>query len=236
MTQKFIFFLLLFAGIQVFSQKTISTKKVVKSVDTQFSIEKVFNKRTGEKISAEEFSKLISKNPNLSLDRVYDNSGNVVKYLYDPDKKNSPMLNSSKKESKAKGEKFPNLNLTTIDGETIKIEDLKGKLVIIRMEMEAGSFRFKKHEIEELDEAINQTGRESEIEAIAIFRTSELDVRKGFDLKNSNFKAIPNGANFQNQLNIRSFPTTIVLDKEGRVIDNFRSSNRIDILELLNES
>ena len=236
MVQKLILFLMLSLSIQAFSQETISVQREVKRVDNDFSIEKVYNKKTGEKISNEEFLKLITENPNLSLERVYDDSGNVIKYLYDPEKRNSTSGKNTVHKAPEKNEEFPSLRLKTIDGETIKMEDLKGKMVILRMEMEADSFRFKKHEIEELDKAINQTGRKSEIEAIIIFRTSKQDVESGFDLKDSNFKLIPNGANFQNKLNIRSFPTTIVIDKEGRLINQFNSSKRMDILKLLNES
>lgn len=236
MTQKFILFIMLSLSIHVCSQKTISTQREVKRVDTEFSIDKLYNKKTGEKISKEEFINLINKNPNLPLERIFNNSGNVIKYLYNPDNLNSPIVKNTINKTPGKNENFPNLILTTVNGETIKIEDLKGKMVILRMEMEANSFRFKKHEIEELDKAINETGRKSEIEAIIIFRTSKQDVQRGFDLNNSNFKLIPNGANFQDKLNIRSFPSTIVLDKEGRLIDIFNSSERMDILKLLNES
>lgn len=236
MTQKFILLIMLFLSIQMFPQKTISTQREVKRIDTEFSIDKLYNKKTGEKISNEEFLKLIRKNPNLPLERVYDNSGNVIKYLYDPENLNSTILKSSSNKTPGNHEKFPNLIFTSIDGETIKLEDLRGKMVILRMEMQADSFRFKKHEIEELDKAINQTKRKSEIEAIIIFRTSKQEVKRGFDLKDSNFKLIPNGANYQDKLNIRTFPSTIIIDKEGRLIKVFKSSKTIDLLKLLNES
>ena len=227
---------MLFLSIQVFSQKVISVQREVKGIDTEFSIDKLYNKKTGEKILNEDFAKLLSKNPNLPLERVYDNRGNIIKYFYDPDNVNSVLVKNTNNEKIENGEDFPNLILRTIDGETIKIEDLKGKMVILRMEMEADTFRFKKHEIEELDKAIDQTKRESEIEAIIIFRASKEQIKNGFDLKDSNFKLIPNGSNFQDKLNIRRFPSTIVLDKEGRIIKNYKSSNRIDILKLLNEA
>lgn len=236
MKQASILVLLFFLSINIFAQNEISVYSERARIDTEFSIDKLYNKKTGKRVSEKEFERLVTKNPNLPLERVYDNKGNIVKYLYDPDNANSVFLKNGGNKKVNKGEYFPELILKTIDGETVRIKDLKGKMVILRLEFEADTFRFKKYEIEELDEAINQTQRVSEIEAIIIFDASKQQIKNGFDLIDSNFKLIPNGNNFHRKLNIKFFPWTIILDKEGRLMEETKWSDEIDILEMLNKA
>lgn len=235
MNRVYFLVVLFFLSVQVFAQNEISVRREVKRIDV-VSIDKLYNKKTGKLVSKKEFERLVRNNPNLPIEREYDNKGNVVKYLYDPDNVNSFFLNNDGSEKVRKGEYFPELVLQTIDGKILKIKDLKGKMVIVRFEKEADTFRFKKYEIEELDVAINQTQRKSEIEAIIIFDASKKQIQKGFDLIDSNFELIPNGYGFHRKLNIISFPSTIILDKEGRLMEEFNWSDEIDILDMLNKS
>lgn len=238
MKQAKILIVLFFISFQIFAQNKISSKtRTEKRIDTEFSFDKLYNKKTGAKVSVKEFEIIVKNNPNLPIERVFDNKGNVVKYLYDPKNANSVSLNDNAIEKVKKGEYFPELELKTIDGETIKIKDLKGKMVILRLEMEADTFRFKKHEIEDLDAEINLTNRKSEIEAIIIFGATTIQqILKAFDLTDSNFKLIPNGWGIFSRLNINRFPTTIILDKEGKLMEDNNRSTEINILDLLNKS
>ena len=236
MRKPVLFILAFIISLQLFAQEQIGIQFEKKRIDTEFNIDKLYNKKTGKRVSQKEFEKLVKQNPNLPLERVYDNIGNTVKYFYDPDKSNS-LSTSNSDEPVEIGAYYPELIFKTIDGEKIRLKDLKGKMVILRFEMEADTFRFKKHEIEEMDQGINETQRGSEIEAIIIFDATEQQIRKGFDLTNSNFKLVPNGFNFQRKMNIRSFPSTIILDKQGRLMEEFpMMSEGIDILELLDKS
>jgi len=236
MRQAKILVFIFFITFQIFAQVKISVPREVRRIDTEFSIDKLYNKITGERITEKEFEKLVKNNPNLPLERIYDNRGNIIKYLFDPAEANSKVTYTKAKDKTKIGEIFPELIFKTVDGETIKLKYLKGKMVILRFELEADTFRFKKDEIEKLDEAINQTQRKSEIEAIIIFDSTNEQIKKGFDLENSNFKLIPNGSNFHNKLNIRDFPSTIILDKVGRLLKEFDWSDSIDVLEMLNKS
>ncbi len=72
--------------------------------------------------------------------------------------------------------------------------------------------------------------------AIIVFDATEQQIEKGFDLENSNFKLIPNGHNFHRKLNIRNFPHTVILDKQGRLLEKFSFSEEINVSALLNRS
>ncbi len=223
-------------NFQLVAQEQIGVQQVRKTIDYEFSIDKLYNKKTGERVSDKEFQALLIKNPNIQIERVYNNKGNIVKFLYDPDKTDSSSVMISEKSVKV-GAYYPELIFKTIHGAKIKLKDLNGKMVILRFEMEADTFRFKKHEIEEMDQGIHETERGSEIEAIIIFDATKQQIIDGFDLKNSNFKLVPNGFNFQRKMNISTFPTTVILDKQGRLIEEFPgTSEGIDVLELLNKS
>lgn len=133
-----------------------------------------------------------------------------------------------------RGEDFPNFIVNTIENKNIELLNLKGKIVIIRFEIESNTFRFKKHEIMELDSKINQIeNNESKIEAIIIFSSSQSEVKQGFDLKNSNFQLVANGRNFHQKFSITSFPTTLVLDTKGKLIDYYEDPENVDLPKLL---
>lgn len=236
MKKRNILLLLIFISIQNYAQKVITAQRVVKRVETEFSVDKLYYVRTGKKVTKEEFETLVRNNPNLSIEPVHDNNGNIVKYLCNPDEKNSMVKARSDNNEIKIGDYFPELNLTTIDGESISLNDLKGKMVLLRFELEADSFRFKKDEIVDIDNSINRSHRQSEIQAIIIFEASRAQIEKGFDLKNSNFKLIPNGFNFHQMLNVKSFPSTVILDKEGKLLEELDWSDEIDIIKLLNRS
>lgn len=231
-----ILLLIIFISIQLCAQEKITVKRVVKRIDNEFTVDKLYNVSTGTKVTKKEFEALVRNNPNLAIEPFYDNEGHIVKYLYNPDKTNSLVKKRSGNKEIEIDDYFPELNLKTVDGQSISTKDLKGKMVILRFELEADSFRFKKDEIVEIDKSINLSQRQSEIQAIIIFEASVEEIKKGFDLKNSNFKLIPNGFNFHQMLNIKSFPSTIILDKEGRLMGKLDWSESINIINMLNKS
>jgi peroxiredoxin len=203
-------------------------------VDKDFDPGKVYYKKTGLKISLPEFRKLIQENPRIYFEREIDAEGNIIRYLYNPDNQNGSsdgILNANVSENVA----FPNFKLTTIDKKKIELKNLIGKLVILRFEIEANSFRFKKQEIEELDKKINALNNKEDVKAIIIFECTEDEVLKGFNFKNSNFELVANGQNFIFKYNIHRFPTTVLIDQNGKLIENYSDSENIIIEKHLNK-
>ena len=235
-TMKQAFFSLMFALFvhQINAQEQISKSFKIIEIDSNFNISKLYNKLTGKKISGKEFNEIVKNNPNLPLEKIYDKRGNISKYYYDPNIKNSNHQDTDNKSIKI-GEPFPDLIIKTVKNQEIKLSNLKGKLIILRFELFADNFRFKKHEIVDIDDQINESNRKSEIEAIIIFTTPKEEINRGFDLENSNFKLVANGRNYHNKLYINNYPSTIVIDKEGILIDIYTYPDEINILELLKE-
>ncbi|MFD0836547.1 redoxin domain-containing protein [Mariniflexile aquimaris] len=218
---------------QLVAQELNSNTFTITKVDSEFKIDKLYNKQTGKKISKKEFDILIENNPNLSLESVYDKYGKIIKYYYDSNSTNNNIKRSGNAQPE-NGKMFPDFVLKTIDNKKISLNDLKGKLIVLRFELFADNFRFKKNEIVELDTKINETNRKSEIESIIIFTTPKEEILKGFDIKNSNFKLVPNGSGFHNSCHITRYPTTMIIDKNGNLIDSFKIIDDINLIELLN--
>jgi peroxiredoxin len=203
-------------------------------IDKDFDPNKVYYKETGIKVSKAEFLKISEENPRMYFEKEIDAEGNVIRYFYDPSNQNgnaTRTLNTPLSEN----ELFPNFILTTIDNKKLELTDLKGKLVILRFELEANTFRFKKREIEELDNKINALKDKEVVKAIIIFSCPEDEVREGFDLKNSNFDLVANGWNFSHKYDIHNFPSTLLIDQNGKLIENYLNSERIIIEQHINK-
>jgi peroxiredoxin len=210
-------------------------RKFITSRIEKVDFSKIYNKKTGKKIKKKRYLKLKKNNPNLQLERIIGVNGEIVKYLLDLSIINNLPRNYRTKPI-IKGELFPNFIAKTINKRIIELKSQRGKIVILRFELEANSFRFKKKEIKQLDNLINKIKRKNEkVKAIIFFASNELDIKQGFDLQNSNFEIISNGYNFQEKFSITRFPTTIVIDKNGKLINYYNYVDEINLTHLINE-
>lgn len=220
--------------IGVMHQKRVISTDTVKIKDDGFNLNKVYNKQTGKKITREEFNEFIKKNPKFYFERLYNEKGEITKYFIDPNS-NKKSLSKSLNNQPKNGEFFPEFELRTIDNKKIKLKNLKGKFVIIRCELSATNPRLRKSEIIDLDKKVSTSKNKSKIELINVFRSSKEEIYQGFDLENYNSKFVPNGYGFYGRNHIKRFPSTFVIDKEGRLINIYFSSKEINIEELLGE-
>jgi peroxiredoxin len=226
--------LLSFYTMTTFGQEMISKEFAISRTES-FDFSNIYYKQTGKKIEKNEFIKLIQKNPNLPLEKVIGVYGEVTRYLVDLTLSNNA-LNPSGGKRVEKGELFPNFIMNTIENKKIELDKLKGKIVILRFELEADSFRFNKKEIIDLDSEINQINdKKNKVEAIIIFSSSTSEVMQGYDLKNSNFEVVADAFNFREKYSITSFPTTLIIDKNGFLLDYYNRSEDIDLKLLISE-
>jgi peroxiredoxin len=234
MKNKFLVILLFFIVSGIFSQTKITRKFTTTQVE-KIDLSKIYSKKTGEKIKKKKYIELVKNNPHIQLERVYGVDKKVVKYLLDFTKTDSLLKNYSTK-SIIEGELFPNFIAQTIDKKKIELNKLRGKIVILRFELEANSFRFKKQEIKQIDNLINKIKNKSKkVEAIIFFASNKSDIKKGFDLPNSNFQLIPNSLNFQEKYSITRFPSTILIDKNGKLVKHYKFTGDINLKEMINE-
>ena len=235
MKKKILITLLFFTVLITFGQEKTVFRKFKTSRIEKVDFSKIYNKKTGKKIKKKKYIKLKKNNPNLQLERIIGVNGEIVKYLLD-----LSIINNSPRNYRTKpiikGELFPNFIAKTINKRIIELSRQRGKIVILRFELEANNFRFKKQEIKQIDNLINKINNKNEkVKAIIFFASNELDIKQGFDLQNSNFEIISNGYNFQEKFSITRFPTTIVIDKNGKLIDYYNYMDEINLTHLINE-
>ena len=235
MKKKILITLLFFTVLITFGQEKTVFRKFKTSRIEKVDFSKIYNKKTGKKIKKKKYIKLKKNNPNLQLERIIGVNGEIVKYLLD-----LSIINNSPRNYRTKpiikGELFPNFIAKTINKRIIELSRQRGKIVILRFELEANSFRFKKQEIKQIDNLINKINNKNEkVKAIIFFASNELDIKQGFDFQNSNFEIISNGYNFHEKFSITRFPTTIVIDKNGKLIDYYNYMDEINLTHLINE-
>lgn len=201
-------------------------------VDKDFSINKLYHKATLASISKKEYKEITRRYKVLHLEKEINEKGEVTKFLFDPTKQVS-LTPPKVKQNFGVNEALPNFIVTTTEGKELNLEHLRGKLVLLRFEFFSNDFRFKKNEIVALDKKINALKNKKEIEAIIIFKDSEVEVKQGFTLPDSNFHVVANGINFIEKYGITRFPSTLLIDKEGKVIALYPYSEDIDISSFL---
>jgi hypothetical protein len=235
MKNKFLIILMLFSVMVVFCQNETITKNFTRTKTEKIDFSKIYYKKTGKKIEKNEFIKLVKNNPNLQIENIIGIDGEIEKYLvfFEKGKKS---LKNNRNNPIIKGDLFPNFIAKTIENEEIDLKDHKGKIIILRFELEANTFRFKKEEIKQIDLLINKIKKKEEmIKSIIFFASNELDIKEGFDLQNSNFELIPNSLNFHQKFSITRFPTTIIIDKNRKLVDYFKYMEDINLNKLINE-
>jgi hypothetical protein len=209
MKNKFLIILMSFSVMVAFCQNETFTKKFTRTKVLKIDFSKIYYKKTGKKIKENEFVKLVKNNPNLQIENIIGIDGEIEKYLVFFEK--------------------------NIENKRIELKNYKGKIIILRFELEANTFRFKKEEIKQIDLLINKIEKKEEkIKSIIFFASNELDIEEGFDLQNSNFELIPNSLNFHQKFSITKFPTTIIIDKNGKLVDYFTCMEDINLNKLIN--
>lgn len=134
---------------------------------------------------------------------------------FEPTPEQIKQVEDAKKEVKRmKGEKFPDFNLTTIDGKNYTSEELRGKIILFNF-----WFTSCRPCIEELPD-INNLVKEFQSEDI-VFIAPTFDESTKVDkfLKRFNFEyeVVSDVKDFVLGNNIRTFPTHFVIDREGYI-------------------
>jgi peroxiredoxin len=211
---------------------TLLQYHLIAQISYRFSIsDKVFYKETGEKITHEELQNILKENPGISFETVYNKYGEREKFLYDPNN----IIIGGKKSRKAEnqtqpGERFPEFVFKTLENDSIDSEKIKGKWVIIRFELFASLVN--RDIISTIDEDISKSSLKEEIIPILCLADSRENVAKAFGSEESSFKFVSNAKNFHEMFNIVSFPTTVIIDRDGKVFKYNNYTESVSINEL----
>ncbi len=121
----------------------------------------------------------------------------------------------AKKEVKRmKGQKFPDFELTTLEGKTYRNEDLKGKIVLFNFWFT--SCRPCVMELPDIN-AIVEEYEQDDIIFLAPTFEDEFKVDKFLTRFNMEYEIVADVKDFVIGNNIRNFPTHFVIDREGYI-------------------
>ncbi|WP_370086196.1 TlpA family protein disulfide reductase [Ekhidna sp.] len=130
-----------------------------------------------------------------------------------PTKEQIKAVETAKKEVKRmKGQPFPDFALTTLEGTVITKEDTKGKILLV-------NFWFSRckpciMEMPEMNEMVKELKDEEIIFLAPTFDDAEL-VDKFLDKRDFDYHIIPNVKDFCLEMNVRSYPTHFIVNREG---------------------
>ncbi len=124
------------------------------------------------------------------------------------------VADAKKEVKRMKGEKFPDFELTTLDGKTYKNEELLGKIVLFNFWFT--SCRPCIMELPDINAIVEEYGSD-EIVYIAPTFENQTKVDKFLTRFNMEYEVVADVKDFVLGNNIRSFPTHFVIDREGYI-------------------
>jgi hypothetical protein len=186
---------------------------------------RIFDKKTGEKISDEQFSEFIKNDPRVSLEPVVNKYGNVDKYLLDTSTRTIKKRESGNQTKP--GEQLPEFVFKSIDEVIVNSSELNGKWILLKFEI------FLKMvdslSLVKLDEEIKSLDKQDDLVVISCFMEGKSEIVKKLNTNVSNIHIIPNARNFHIRYNIVRMPTIILLDPDGNVVRYYYSNHELDL-------
>ncbi|MFC5625800.1 TlpA family protein disulfide reductase [Algoriphagus winogradskyi] len=212
-------------------QNVIVTKV---STTTRHSLDdKLFNAKTGDPISMEEFSQMIKENPTISLEKIYDEYGNPEKFLYHPD---DPNKNHSQRDPAFQpqvGQKISDFVFKTIDDKEIYSEEMIGKWVIVRFDFFVD--KMDKENYASFSNAINKASKSGKLTTILCSLDSEENIENELTMFSDVIHLVGNGQGYFSKYHITTMPTTILIDPNQTVVKYLDKNNYSEIQSLIKQ-
>ncbi len=226
---KNIYFLYMFAlfsfhGNSQETEKVFGIERTVtKTID--IDLNEVYNKNTGEKMDPEKVVQLIRNNSNIQLEPFFGEDGKVSRFYYFPEA--SSVIGTVTTDRIEAGKPFPEFKMKTTEGKIVRLKDLKGKVVILHFGLD--TMRFRYDELENLNTKIDALDKKEDVEALVVMEGSATSLGPKFNLEISNFALVNEASGFIRKCGLRRFPSTIVLDAEGKLIGIFKEVEEIHL-------
>jgi len=130
---------------------------------------------------------------------------------------------------KLEGHKFPAFNFTDLNGKQYTNENTKGKFVVIKC------WFLRCHaciaEFPELNEMVNQYKNRDDILFVSLAFDNEADLKTFLLTKPFNYATVSvQKSYFRDILNVNSFPTHYLIDKEGKIVKIVTTAKRLKVI------
>ena len=178
--------------------------------------------QNSEKISKEEFLQDLITGDYIPIQlKSPDNS-----YKLFPIKDNAPVSIKQTIKStaitelkfyKMEGADFPDFHWTDLTGNEYSPKNTQGKILVIKCWFINCYACIK--EFPDLNELVNTYKDREDISFISLALDEKAELEEFLKLNNFNYQVVPDQSDFlKNELNIRYYPTHIILDKKGKVL------------------
>lgn len=190
----------------------------------------VYNKKTGVKLTEEEFIALVKLYPRLVLEKVINKYGKVEKKLFDPDHiDNSERSTRNEELQPQKGDIFSEFVFKDVNGKVFESAEIKDRNILVRFSMFA---KFEqKHVLEELSRDLK--GIPNCI-AFVCFAEEQNDDLKQLSESFPNLIFISGGNGFHEKYQIRR-TTNFILDKKGIVLKKYEDFDMIRLKDIVKD-
>ena len=188
---------------------------------------KLYNKQTGALLSDEEIQKLKAEIPNFRYEPVYDVSGKIEKFLFDPEDPQKVIRRNPSLQPKV-GETFPDFIFQTVKGKVVSNASLEGKWGLLYFKNSVQTLN--KAQLDQLILDLEKVSDQFEIEAMAIFAYDEFIEPL---IQNTKLDGVTNGNGFFQRFHLTSMPTTYLINPDGMIEAKFEGINPIDFLRFL---
>ena len=194
--------------------------------------EQLFNKQTGEKMTGEQLYHLMQERPGISLETIYNRYGEPEKFYYDPE---NPFYKKNKDPNLIPqvGQEFPLFSFRDIQGQLHHAEELRGGWVVLYFFPILEAIREKDWiDISEQMKTLTESG--IKVEAFGVFATSK-DPEPVVGQYQEQITLVNNGHGFFDLYHLATFPSTFVIDPEGKIVASWSNSDAINLLETIQE-
>jgi hypothetical protein len=188
---------------------------------------KLYDKLSGELLSDDDIQKLRAETPNFRYEPVYDISGKVEKFLFDPLDPQKVIRRNPELQPK-KGEKFPDFIFETVKGKEITNSSLHGKWAILYFKNSIQTLN--KPQFDKLISDMNQVSDRFDLAGLAIFAYDEA-IEPLFE--NQYLDGVKKGNGFFQRFHLISMPTVFLLNPEGTIVAKFEGISPIEFIPYL---
>lgn len=182
----------------------------------------LFNKYTGEKISDKDFEKMVEENPSIMLIPQINELGVIWSFNADPKNKSLIAFRDTSLRVKPTEEFLP-FKMKTMDGERLDSDNLKGKNILIHCQLYLKPPLFVEKSFNEISEIVKSKSESGDIIFIVLTESDKHDINDGFEKICENVKIVPDSRNFMIRYLINSYPSNILIDKNGDLVSYYES-------------
>jgi len=218
-----------------------STQQQTSSFTTRRSIDEstpIFDKETGKRISLKEFSRLQDADPNgYHLEPIFDEYGKVSRYQLratNAEEKQTHQIRTRDPAWQPKvSDAMPSFVMRGIDKQTYRSTDSKGRVVVLFFWLNLRKPFWNADQGQRIADLMRPSKTETEPIALGVLNSSEEEISELLKTQTLPFIPIPDSIGFHQKFSIMTFPSFLVIDRNGKVAAFIEGSDYEQLKQVL---